>query len=162
MNGKTITLGAILLLLGLGAGYYFSTGKLIPTKTTVTTTISVTETATPSSSSAPTATVTTTPTPDDKAALLVAIKASEVARYGADANLSEYTVTKIEGNYAKGQVSASGGGAQWFAAKVNGVWKIVFVGNGSVQCSDLTNYPNFPNSMIPECWDDANQKLVVR
>jgi len=90
------------------------------------------------------------------------VKASEVARIGADANTLAYTVSQIQGKYARGIVSASAGGALWFAAKVNGTWKLVFIGNGTVQCSDLTDYPDFPNTMIPECWDAVNQKNVTR
>ena len=90
------------------------------------------------------------------------VKASEVERIGEDANASTYTVSQIQGNYAKGMASAGGGGAMWFAAKVNGTWKLVFIGNGSIQCSQLTDYPDFPNTMIPECWDAVNQKNVTR
>ena len=101
-------------------------------------------------------------TTDDKAALIAMVKASEVARIGADANASTYTVSLIQGNYAQGMASASAGGAIWFAAKVNGTWKLVFIGNGTVQCSDFTSYPDFPNTMIPDCWDAVNQKTVIR
>ena len=102
------------------------------------------------------------PVMDDAAALTAMVQASEVARIGVDASTSTYTVSLIQGNYAKGMASVGGGGAVWFAAKVNGTWKLVFIGNGTVQCSDLISYPNFPNTMIPECWDAVNQKNVTR
>jgi hypothetical protein len=72
------------------------------------------------------------------------------------------TVSKIDGSYAKGTASDDGGGGMWFAAKVGDVWKLVWDGNGVIQCSDLSAYPSFPSSMIPECWDDATQKTVKR
>ena len=84
------------------------------------------------------------------------------ARIGAAANTETYTVTTVQGDYAKGEAGSTGGGAQWFAAKVNGVWKLVFIGNGTIACSDLTNYPNYPAAWIPECWDAATQKSVTR
>ena len=100
---------------------------------------------------------------DDEAALVAMVKASEVARVGAaDASAVTYSVSQIQGKYARGMVSATAGGAGWFAAKVNGTWKLVFIGNGTVQCSQLADYPDFPNTMIPECWDEVNQKNVIR
>jgi hypothetical protein len=112
---------------------------------------------------APTQTVVVaSPTPDDKAAVIAMVKASEVARVGADANSSTYTVTQIQGNYARGTAGGTGGGAIWLAAKVNGVWKMVFIGNGTVECSSLAPYPDFPKTMMSECWDSVNQKNVTR
>lgn len=162
MNAKSIVIGIIILVLGVGGGYYFATNyKVTPQGQPVVTpaTEVVIETVTPIPT--PTQTVAVaTPTPDEKAAVIAAVKASEVARIGADANTETYTVSKIQGNYAKGSAGGQGGGAQWFAAKVNGTWKLVFIGNGTVQCSDLTNYPNYPVAWIPECWDGT--KSVTR
>ena len=59
-------------------------------------------------------------------------------------------------------VGGEGGGGRWFAAKVNGLWKLVWDGNGIIKCSDLADYPEFPVSMIPECFDEASDKLVKR
>ena len=111
----------------------------------------------------PTPSIDTGQAVDDEAALISMVKASEVARVGAaDASAVTYSVSQIQGNYARGMVSATAGGAGWFAAKVNGTWKLVFIGNGTVQCSQLADYPDFPNTMIPECWDELNQKNVMR
>lgn len=106
----------------------------------------------------------TTPSPsvDETAVLITAVKNALVAEHGNDANALNITVSKIEGDYASGDASAQGGGGMWFAAKVNGTWKLVWDGNGSIQCSSLAAYPNFPNSMIPECWNDKTQAVVKR
>lgn len=168
MNAKAVVVIVILLvLIGGGAFYAGQKYKLVPASQPVlpsTQTVLSTPTPLPQVPGTPvnkTATPTTTPV-DETAAVLTMVKASEVVRIGADANTETYTVTQIQGNYAKGTAGGTGGGAQWFAAKVGGVWKLVFIGNGTVQCSDLTNYPNYPAAWIPECWDAAAQKTVTR
>jgi hypothetical protein len=112
------------------------------------------------------AVVTVTPSPesvvDEESVLLAAIKAALIAKHGSDAGLLNITVSKIEGVYAQGGASAQGGGAMWFAAKVNGEWKLVWDGNGQINCSDIAPYPDFPIGMIPECWNTATNKIVTR
>ncbi len=157
MNAKTVIIVVLLLiLLGAGGFYAGQKYKLVPASGT-----------TPTVTSAPsdTATPTTQPTStgqavDEKAAVIAAVKASEFARIGADANTETYTVTQIQGDYAKGSAGGAGGGAQWFAAKVSGMWKLVFIGNGTIACADLTSYPNYPSAWIPECWDGT--KSITR
>lgn len=112
--------------------------------------------------SIPVSTPTSTPTVDEASLLKTVIKEALVAKLGSDANSLDITVSQINGNYAKGGASAEGGGGMWFAAKVNGIWKLVWDGNGVILCSDLTSYPDFPSSMIPECWNEATQKTVQR
>ena len=79
------------------------------------------------------------------------------------ANL-ELNVSTTEGDFAKGDVRFKGemGGGLWFAAKVNGVWKIVYDGNGMITCDQLDNYQNFPKDLIPDCYDKQTQKMVTR
>jgi len=75
------------------------------------------------------------------------------------------TVSKNDGIYAAGGVGAvtpQGGGGLWFAAKVNGNWQIVWDGNGIVMCENLTNYPDFPTELIPQCYDSSLDKMVDR
>jgi hypothetical protein len=103
-----------------------------------------------------------TPTVNETAILIAAVNAGLIAEHGPNAGSMNITVSQIQGNYAKGMASASGGGGIWFAAKVGDIWKLVFDGNGTVQCSQLTNYPNFPNAMIPECWDAVANKTITR
>ncbi len=119
--------------------------------------------------SSPTPSITTsvenlTPTPsvDETSVIKTAVKNALIAEHGSDASSLNITVSKIQGNYATGDASAQGGGGLWFAAKVNGQWKLVWDGNGNIQCSSLTAYPNFPTSMIPQCWDDKTQNVVTR
>lgn len=51
----------------------------------------------------------------------------------------------------------------WFLAYYNNSnnWIIVADGNGTVMCDDIDPY-NFPTSMVPECWDEANSQLITR
>lgn len=75
------------------------------------------------------------------------------------------TVSKNDGTYASGGVkdkNSEVGGGYFFAAKVEGVWKIVADGNGTISCESLVPYPNYPVSMIPECWNEKTGKSVKR
>lgn len=75
------------------------------------------------------------------------------------------TVAEVAGNYARGGVGGvepGPGGGMWFAAKVNGNWKIVYDGNGIIFCEALADYPDFPTSMIPQCFDETTQAVVKR
>lgn len=77
----------------------------------------------------------------------------------------EVTINKNEGMYVSGAVKEKGsnvGGGYFFAAKVNGEWKIVADGNGTISCESLVPYPDYPVSMIPECWSEKTGKLVTR
>jgi len=97
--------------------------------------------------------------------LQTAIKEQIVAKRGASAQNLEITVAKIEGDYAQGGARPSdgeGGGGMWFAARVDGKWQLVWDGNGIIECSDLQDYPDFSNSMIPDCYDSQQQDLVNR
>ncbi|MCJ7827609.1 hypothetical protein MUP65_00480 [Patescibacteria group bacterium] len=53
------------------------------------------------------------------------------------------------------------GGALWLAYRQNGVWEIVFDGNGTIPCSTVDQY-QFPVAMVAECWDEVNQQPVTR
>jgi hypothetical protein len=75
------------------------------------------------------------------------------------------SISKNDGTYASGGVkekNAEAGGGYFFAAKVAGVWKIVADGNGTISCESLAPYPDYPISMIPECWDEKTGKSVNR
>lgn len=104
------------------------------------------------------------PTPVvDEAAVLKTVIAKYIAqKHGS--NPADYTiaVTKIDGNFAKGSVSADGGGGIWFAAKEDGVWKLVWDGNGIIECSTFDLYPNFSKTLVPECYDTLKEDLVKR
>lgn len=164
MNGKTTVFVIILILLGICGGYYLGTNYkfTLQPQGAVSVTSAPTPTPTPSA-------VTVSPTPsagsgqaiDETATLITAVKAGLVAEHGSDAANMTITVSKIVGNFAQGGASAEGGGGMWFAAKVGGVWKLAWDGNGTISCTSIDPY-NFPVSMIPECWNDATGKLITR
>jgi hypothetical protein len=83
-------------------------------------------------------------------------------QHGGDENSYSITVSKINGNYAQGGVSTDDGGGIWFAVKEDGVWKLVWDGNGVVNCSAVSLYPDFPTTMIPLCFDETVQDAVKR
>lgn len=91
-----------------------------------------------------------------------AIKNAVYAKLGSDENKLQVTISQIEGNYAKGGIKEleAVGGAYFLAAKVEGVWRIVYDGQASPFCSDIASY-NFPQDMVPECLD-ANAKVIRR
>ena len=154
MNGKSIVISIVLLVLGVGAGYYFATNyKVTPV------TEEVIETITPIPT--PTQMITVVPSVDEKAAIIAAVRAGLIAEHGPGANAMTITVSKIQGNYAQGGASEQGGGAMWFAAKVSGAWKLAWDGNGTISCASIDPY-KFPVTMIPECWNDTTQKLITR
>lgn len=106
---------------------------------------------------------TPTATPDENAQIISDIKAGLIAKHGPDFSDDIVTVSKVEGNYAKGMVnSPTGGGGIWFGAKVNGKWTLVWDGNGIILCSDISSFPAFPKDLIPECFDSTTQKLITR
>ena len=90
------------------------------------------------------------------------IKEQILAESESDGSSLKVSVSEVSGDYAKGMASDDGGGGLWFAAKVNGSWKLVWDGNGIIFCSDLTGYPNFPASMISECYDQKTDQLIKR
>lgn len=102
---------------------------------------------------------TATPVSEDLAGI---IKTALIKKYGTQASDMNVTVSKIEGDYAKGMVTEQGGGGMWFAAKQSGFWTLVWDGNGIITCDDVSPFPGFPADLIPECWDNATDKLIKR
>jgi hypothetical protein len=109
-----------------------------------------------------TADTVSTPTIDETQNLINAIKAALHKKYPNATSSLNVTVSKIEGEYAKGMVTEQGGGGMWFAAKQNGFWTLVWDGNGVIKCTDVSPFPQFPKDMIPECFDDKIQNTVKR
>jgi len=167
MNAKAIVFGIVLLVLGVAGGYYVGTNyKVVPQEAATTEAPPSGGSGQEAETSIPTptqATGTATPTADEKAALIVAVKAGLVAEHGSSASSMNVTVSKIQGNFATGGAvdPESVGGAMWLAAKVNGMWKLVWDGNGTIPCESIDPY-NFPVSMVPECWNEATSKLITR
>jgi phenylpyruvate tautomerase PptA (4-oxalocrotonate tautomerase family) len=72
--------------------------------------------------------------------------------------------TVVDQKYASGGVRdvPAGGGGLWFAALVGGDWLIVWDGNGVIDCSSLDPYPDFPVSLIAQCYNPSDGSLTDR
>ena len=101
------------------------------------------------------------PTVDEAAVLKNVIKKYIALKHNSKEDLT-ITVSKIEGMYAQGGASGEGGGGMWLASKEVGAWVLVWDGNGTIECSTFSLYPDFPPSMVPECYDSAKQISVKR
>jgi len=75
------------------------------------------------------------------------IKNLLVEIHGQSANDLTITVSKQEGDYAKGGASAQDGGGMWLATKHDGRWTIVWEGNGVPDCQHIKSF-NFPADML--------------
>ena len=163
MNGKTAMLVIFLILLGIAGGYYIGANY----KLTFEPQNAVTITApTPEPQNTVIPTLQASPSGqaiDETAALISAVKAGLVAEHGSGASAMTVTVSKIVGNFAQGgakEPEAVGGG-MWLAAKVGGAWKLLWDGNGTISCESVDPY-NFPNTMVPECWNEGTGTLITR
>jgi hypothetical protein len=109
--------------------------------------------------------VTPTETPEQaKANLGEAVSQLFIEKYGWDAGSFTVAVNKIEGSYSSGSVKQNQeqSGGMWFAAKDKGGVYLVYDGNGVIDCALLNDFPNFPNTMIPECYNVKAGKTVKR
>ena len=82
------------------------------------------------------------------------IKQLFIQKYNKAEDEVTVTVNQQTADYARGGVkfgkNGIGEGGIFLAAKVDGVWRLVFDGNGIYRCSQLKPY-NFPESMAPDC-----------
>ena len=160
-----ITIFVTAVIVFLGAVIYF---KGLPTFPSYNKAPVSTESGVVSVTPSPAAVTTTTASPsatqiaDENISIVSAVQAGLVSEHGPDAQSLDVTISKVEGDYAKGMAGGPGGGGMWFAAKVNGNWILVWDGNGTINCSDISPYSAFPTDLIPQCWDTATQKLVTR
>jgi hypothetical protein len=98
-----------------------------------------------------------------KEEIITQVKAAIIEKNGPEAEKLNITVSEIEGNFAKGGASQVGlGGGMWFSAKKGNVWKLVWDGNGIINCDSLTEFPDFPDSLIPQCFDSSMQEMIDR
>jgi phenylpyruvate tautomerase PptA (4-oxalocrotonate tautomerase family) len=103
-----------------------------------------------------------TPSDDE---ILTAVTQALIAKNGWDPADVRITLQSVEdGRYAMGGVAVvpGPGGGLWFAALMDGGWRIVWDGNGSIGCDALEPYPDFPASMIPACYEMPDGKLRTR
>jgi hypothetical protein len=79
------------------------------------------------------------------------IKAALVKKHGWNSDEIIVTVSDNNGSYARGGVkekSSEVGGGMFLAMKKSGAWEIIFDGNGSVDCNQLKNIYQFPQSIL--------------
>lgn len=114
---------------------------------------SPTPTATPTPTVTPKPTV--TPAPDWKVIDQQAAESMFQAKYGD--KLKKVTVAEATENHMRGGVvvftddpEMPTAGANFLAAKVDGVWVIVSEGNGTIDCNKVKPY-HFPADMIKDC-----------
>lgn len=160
-----IAIFATAVVVFLGAYIYFKGLPVFPSYNKVPTStqsgaVTSQPTALPIESPTPVASGSAVQTADENISIVSAVQAALVAEHGSDAASLNITITKVDGDYASGMASAQAGGGIWYAAKVNGIWKLVWDGNGTISCSSLTAYPGFPKDMIPECWDSSNNPVT--
>jgi len=102
---------------------------------------------------------------EDLDSIATAIKAKLLTKHGQSFEGMEVSVSRVEGDYAQGgarPAEEGAGGGMWFGANVNGDWQLVWDGNGIITCTDLINYPQFPATLIPECWKEGTEEMVKR
>lgn len=93
------------------------------------------------------------------------IKEALIAKHDWDPAEISITISQNDGKYATGgagSVTPGPGGGIWFATKIEGNWQIVWDGNGMASCDDLAPYPDFPATLIPQCYDSITGELVTR
>jgi len=84
-------------------------------------------------------------------------------RYNKAIENVEVTVDLEQSGFAKGSIrfKGEGGGAIWFAAKVNDEWKLVSDGQGPMDCATAENY-NMPKDLVPGCIDTHNNNAFMQ
>ncbi len=73
-----------------------------------------------------------------------------------------FQISTNDGKYASGTVTNNGGGGYFYAVKDDTNWVIVTDGNGMIECSSLTKYPDYPVTLIPECYDPETEIIIKR
>jgi len=76
-------------------------------------------------------------------------------------NIANVKIEAVRENSALGRMWYNGSEYVWFASRmINKNWKIIEYGvsyNGI--CKNFEKY-NFPQDMIPDCWDDSKKELI--
>lgn len=100
---------------------------------------------------------------DDASVLRTQITDRLIAKHGESVKSLDINISELSGNYAKGSAFEEGfGGGMWFAAKVGDDWQLVWDGNGIITCESFEAFPDFPSSLVPECYDEARGEMVER
>lgn len=110
-----------------------------------------------------------TPTPQATSTAQVASDEEKIQKAMAEHRSKSVSATSIavsqtSGSYATGTVSFDGemSGGWFLAVKTDdNDWKIVSDGNGTVACGDIADF-DFPQDMVPQCWDESLMELRYR
>lgn len=169
---KLILLGLLFVLaLGAGALFFFSKQspkpmkkakeKQVANKQASPSATPLLKTMRPSITSLPTP----EPTVDETAVLEGTMSQVLSAKFGEPESTYIVSVSEIDGNSGKGMITTKGedtGGGMWLSYKEDGVWKLVWDGNGIIECSVFSLYPDFSTKLMPECYDTATESNVTR
>lgn len=154
----------ILLLIAIAIGGYMAY-HLTYQQTSLTPTPSITSVPTSAPPNIPTNPLPTTsqsmkPKSDKE---VEAITKALALKHNKSVNETRISVSQNTGTHATGSVSFEGeaGGGMWLATTEQGIWTIVFDGNGVVPCADIAPY-NFPVDMVPTCFDEGVGDIVNR
>lgn len=84
-----------------------------------------------------------------------------VKKYNKSKNDTQVVISHKTNTHAQGGVSFANetGGAIWLAHQENNNWLVDFDGHGAIPCSSVQPY-DYPKDMVPECWDEQENKLV--
>jgi hypothetical protein len=99
--------------------------------------------------------------PDE--ALITDISGDLATKYKKPRDEVVVTIEKQEPNHATGtvQFTNESGGAVWFAAKENNVWKLAYDGQQAISCTIADQY-SFPNTIVEQCMDAKTNTLTDR
>lgn len=152
----------ILLLIVIAVGGYMAyriTYQQVPLTPTVTSAPTKEQPNTPSDQQ-PTLSQLISPKIDNDKEAIIKAMASKHDKPISKVNI---TISQNTGTHAKGGVTFEGemGGAMWLATTEQGIWTIVFDGNGVVPCADIAPY-NFPVDMMPTCFDESVGDIINR
>lgn len=160
-------IAGLIVVVAVG-GYYFGTkqnkANVLPAPT-----LKVVETVLPTLTPIATTTPSVTIVQPTSANDTELIKQALIKKNNWPSNIweqEELTIKFNDGVYAEGSVKGkaanSVGGGYVYAKKVDGVWKIVADGNGMITCASLALYPDYPVSLISECYDEKTGTSVKR
>lgn len=105
------------------------------------------------------------PSPDEGAAPGVPITNETLIKDALTQTLNttsiEVTITADEGEYAAGKVKLldTSQELQWYAVKEKGGWQIISARTDLIRCSEITDFPDFPLTLVPQCQTDQGQIL---
>ena len=160
-KGLLITIIVLLLITIIVGGYIGN--RLIYQKASPTPTVTTAPTnAQPNVPTNPQPTLSQSISPKldtDKEAIIKAL----ALKHDKSISKVNVTISQNTGTHAKGGVTFEGemGGGMWLATTEQGIWTIVFDGNGVVPCADIAPY-DFPVDMMPTCFDENIGDIVNR